>query len=204
VRDSRQVQFWVAPIAAAIGEPRLRRLQVAYAGSLVGQWVYAVALAIYAYNAGGAVAVSIAYFARLVPAALASPFLALLADRYPRHRVMVGCDLIRLALMVAAATAVSVSTPVGVAITLTALVTTVSGAFRPAQAALIADLAATPDALVGANGVESVIDGVSMFAGPAIGGLLAERYGVGLVFLVSAVLLVFRRESSQGSAQPCP
>ena len=39
--------------------PGLRRLQLAFAGSIVGDWAYAVAVAVYAYERGGPTAVGV-------------------------------------------------------------------------------------------------------------------------------------------------
>ena len=76
--------------AQVFANPDLRRLQLAWAGSLIGNWSYFVALAIYAYAEGGAGAVGIVSVIRMIPAAIASPFLAGLADRYPRKLVMIA------------------------------------------------------------------------------------------------------------------
>ena len=83
--------------------PDLRRLQLAWAGSLIGNWSYFIALAIYAYDAGGAAAVGVVSVIRMIPAAIASPFLAGLADRYERKLVMIATDVVRAALMIGAA-----------------------------------------------------------------------------------------------------
>ena len=39
--------------------PGLRRIELAFAGSIVGDWAYAVAVAVYAYDHGGATAVGV-------------------------------------------------------------------------------------------------------------------------------------------------
>ena len=52
----------------------LRRLQLAWAGSIIGSWAYSVALVVYAYDAGGASAVGLVGLIRWLPAAIASPF----------------------------------------------------------------------------------------------------------------------------------
>src|SRR5215471_10675905 len=83
--------------------PGLRRLQLAWAGSILGTWAYFVALAVYAYDQGGAGAVALVSVLRMVPAAILSPFLATLADRFPRRLVMITSDVARAALMLAAA-----------------------------------------------------------------------------------------------------
>jgi MFS family permease len=96
-----------AESARSFGEvfrnPDLRRLQLAWAGSLIGNWSYFVALAVYAYDQGGATAVGLVGVIRMLPAAVASPFLATLADRHSRRLVMVVADIVRAALMVLAA-----------------------------------------------------------------------------------------------------
>ncbi len=96
-----------AESARSFGEvfrnPDLRRLQLAWAGSLIGNWSYFVALAVYAYDQGGATAVGLVGVIRMLPAAVASPFLATLADRRSRRLVMVVADIVRAALMVLAA-----------------------------------------------------------------------------------------------------
>ena len=54
----------------------LRRLQLAWAGSVLGGWAYLVALGVYAYDEGGAAAVGLVGLIRMIPAALAAPFTA--------------------------------------------------------------------------------------------------------------------------------
>src|ERR671934_1916031 len=77
--------------------PSLRRLELGWAGSIIGSWAYAVALAVYAYRHGGASAVGLVALIRWLPAAAASPLAAVLGDRYPRVRVMLATDLLRAA-----------------------------------------------------------------------------------------------------------
>ncbi len=73
-------------LGAVLASPRLRRLQLAWVGSILGGWAYLVALGVYAYEQGGAGAVGLVGLIRLVPAAIASPFTATLADRYLARR----------------------------------------------------------------------------------------------------------------------
>src|SRR5947208_15334965 len=69
--------------------------------------------------------------------------------------------------------------------------------FRPTQAALLPQLARTPEELTAANLVLTTIEGVGIFIGPAAGGLLLAATGTDVVFastagvfLLSAFLLV--------------
>src|SRR2546428_12593763 len=75
----------------------LRRLQFAWAGSIIGTWAFGIALAVYAYHHGGASAIGLVVLIRWLPAAFASPFAGILGDRYPRVLVMIGSDLLRAA-----------------------------------------------------------------------------------------------------------
>jgi len=83
----------LAAINSNFGNPQLRKLQLAGAGSVTGQWAYAVALAVYAYNDGGAKAVGIVALIRTIPSAIAAPFTSTLADRFPRVAVMASASL---------------------------------------------------------------------------------------------------------------
>src|SRR5919202_1524394 len=81
----------------------LRRLQLALTGSVVGEWAFSVALAVYAFRHGGATAVGVVALIRTIPSAIASPFAGLVGDRFRRERVMLGADAIRMTLAAAAA-----------------------------------------------------------------------------------------------------
>ncbi|TMJ97585.1 MAG: cyclic nucleotide-binding domain-containing protein [Actinobacteria bacterium] len=70
-------------------------------------------------------------------------------------------------------------------------------AFRPAQAALLPSLAATPEELTAANVASSTIESVARFGGPALGGLLLAATSTRVVFAATvatflwSALLVF-------------
>jgi len=169
----------------------LRRLELALAGSVVGDWAFAIALAVYAYDANGATAVGLLALARWTAAALAAPFTAVLADRYPRRSVMIASDAIRALLITAAAVTVWWSGPAAVVYLMAILTGLVSTAFQPAQTALLPSLTSTPDELTAANVVTSTIESVGTFAGPALGGLLLVWLGVGTVMAIDAVSFVW-------------
>ncbi len=171
--------------------PDLRRLQLAWAGSLIGNWSYFVALAIYAYDQGGAAAVGLVSIIRMIPAAIASPVIAGLADRYPRKLVMITTDVIRAALMVAAALTIWEGWSAYVVYALVGLSTVVGTAFRPAQAALLPQLVRSPAELTAANVASSTLESVGAFVGPALGGLLLAVTNIETVFAVNAASFVW-------------
>jgi MFS family permease len=194
----------------------LRRLQLAWIGSSVGTWAYVVALMVYAYRQGGPGAVGLVGLIRWFPAAVAAPFGGMIGDRFPRLRVMVLSDLLRAGALAAAAAAVALNGPAVVVYLLAILVTLVSQAFQPAEAALLPTLAETPEELAAANVASTTIEAAGYFVGPALGGLLLAVSNVetvfaatALAFLWSAAVLALirlqapepKREAARGSWQ---
>jgi predicted MFS family arabinose efflux permease len=114
-----------------------------------------------------------------------------LGDRFSRVRVMVVSDVLRALAMVAAALAVFGDAPAGVVYALAGVVSVVSMAFRPAQAALIPSLATTPSELTAANVASTTIESIGSFAGPALGGLLLAATDAGTVFAATAGAFVW-------------
>ena len=169
--------------------PDIRRLGLAYIFSLVGLWAYGVAVSVYAFRIGGATLVGIAAVIRLLPAAAFAPLVAVLADRYPRRSVLISTDLSRALLISLAAIAVLVNMPLALFV-LAGVVVIVSTAFEPAKNALLPELATEPEQLTAANVTMSTFESVSIFAGPALGGLLLTFASVQVVFAVTAVLLL--------------
>jgi MFS family permease len=165
-----------------LASPALRRLQLAWVGSILGGWAYLVALGVYAYGQGGAAAVGLVGLIRLFPAAIAAPFTASLADRYPRVVVMVASDLVRCALMLAAAATIAADGPAPVVYGLVAVSTICGTVRRPAQSALLPALVRSPSELTAANVASSTIESVGTFLGPALGGLLLAVSSPEVVF----------------------
>jgi MFS family permease len=186
-----QLRESLRALADVFGNPGLRRLELAWVGSVTGEWAYAVALAVFAYDAGGATAVGVVALLRFLPSAVVAPFAAVLADRYSRRRVMLSADLIRAAALVGAAVVALADAPAPLVYALAALVAVVSTAFQPAQAALIPTLARDPGELTAANVASSTVQSVGSFAGPAIGGLLLAVTSTGVVFAATAGAFVW-------------
>ena len=169
----------------------LRRLEFAWSGSIIGQWGYEVALAVFAYRAGGATAVGLVALVRLLPAAIVAPFAALLGDRFRRKRIMVAADLARAGAMAGAAAAVFVEAPAATVYALAAIAAVTGTAFGPAQSALLPSLARSAEELTAANATSTTFESVGFFVGPALGGLLLAVTSVAAVFTMAAVLFLW-------------
>jgi len=171
--------------------PGLRRLQLAWVGSVLGTWAYFVALAVYAYDQGGAGAVAVVSVLRMLPAAVLSPFLATLADRFPRRLVMITSDVARAALMLAAAAVIAEDGPAWLVYAIVAMSSIVSMLFGPARAALVPLLVRTPTELTAANVAAGTLENVGSFLGPAIGGFVLAATNVQAVFALNAASFVW-------------
>ena len=175
----------------------LRRLELSWTGTVCAYWIFIVTLSLYAYEQGGAGAVGLVGLLRVLPSVVAAPFGAVLGDRYPRERVMVAINLARSVTIAAAAAAAFAGAPAGIVYALGSLMGLLQSTFRPTQAALLPQLARTPEELTAANLVLTTIEGIGIFIGPAAGGLLLAATGTDVVFaatagvfLASAFLLV--------------
>jgi MFS family permease len=186
-----QLRESLRALADVFGNPGLRRLELAWVGSVTGEWAYVVALAVFAYEAGGATAVGLVGVIRFLPSAVVAPFAAVLADRYPRQRVMLVADIVRAVALAAAGVVALLDGPAGLVYAFAAVVAVVSTAFLPAQAALIPTLARDPSELTAANVASSTIESVGSFAGPALGGLLLALTSPGVVFAATATAFVW-------------
>jgi len=162
--------------------PNIRRIEGAWAASIIAHWAYGIALAVYAYRDGGAAAVGLIGLVRFLPSAVASPFAAVLGDRFRRERVIVCAELTRAVLLAATTVAVMMDGPAVLVYLLAGLVAIAYSAVRPAQAALLPSLAKTPQELTAANVTSSTIESLGIFGGPAIGGILLAATSPDVVF----------------------
>jgi MFS family permease len=180
----------------------LRRVELAAVGSELAAFSYFVVLAVVAYDASGTGGVGILMLTRMAAAAITTPFTSALADRFPRKRVMVASNLLAAALILAIAAAVSAGVGLVGLCALASIAAIVTSVFRPAQAALLPTLARTPEQLTAANAVSTTVEGVAIFLGPGIGGILLGLSGPTSVFgfaaaglLWSAALVTFVHEA---------
>lgn len=178
-------------IAEVFRNPGLRRINLALAGSVMGDWAYAVGVSVYAYRQGGATAVGVFGVVRYVSMAVVGPFTAMLADHHDRRRVMVIADLLRFALIAVAALVIAADGPALVVYGLGVLTALAATAFRPAQMALLPRLANHPGELTAANVAASTIESVGFFAGPAVAGVLLAVADVPVVFGFNALTFLW-------------
>jgi MFS family permease len=171
--------------------PHLRRVEISWGGTVSAYWMFIVTLAFYAYERGGPGAVGLVGLLRMLPAFFAAPFGAMLGDRYPRERVIVGINAARSLTIAGASLAVFTNAPAGIVYGLASVVGLLQSMFRPTQAALLPLLARTPQELTAANLVLTTVESVGLFVGPAAGGLLLAATSADTVFALTAGMFLF-------------
>jgi len=175
---------------AVITNPALRRIELSWAASITAYWAFIIALAVYAYDEGGAAAVGLVGVIRVLPAFIAAPFAGLLGDRYRRDRLLVILSFIRAGFMAATALVLFAGGPTWLVYALSGGVALMASTVRPMQSALLPQLAKTPEELTAANLVLTTVESSGIFLGPAIGGLLLAGTNAETVFAAAAIAFV--------------
>jgi predicted MFS family arabinose efflux permease len=173
-------------IRASLRYPAFRRLLAGLAVSQVGDWLYNLALIALVYErTRSPLWAGVTTAARVVPIVVLGPLGGVIADRFDRRVVMVACDLIRLALMLALALIAAARLPIVAAPVIAAAATVAAAPYLTCVSATTPRL--VPDAdLPGANAARSAVAGVGIIVGPALGGVLLLLGSPALAFLVNA------------------
>jgi Cyclic nucleotide-binding domain/Major Facilitator Superfamily len=172
-----------------LGNRALVRIEVAWAAASLGNWAFSILLALYAYAEGGTDAVAIALVVRMLPAGLAAPYAAMLADRHARRSVLLWSAALRTVALLGTAAAAAAGAPLGAVLALAAAFTIANTAHRPAQAALTPQLSRTPAELAAANVCWSTLDNVGFLLGSVAAGVLASVVALEVGFAACAVAL---------------
>ncbi len=169
-------------IRRVLANPGLRRIQLAFFGSLLGDWAYGTAMTVWAFGQGGATAVGLFVGARFISAAVAGPLGAVIADHVPRKTFMITTDAVRAVLVALAAISVGLDLVPSVVYVLAIAVAIVGAPFRSAQAGLIPRLVSRPDELTASNAVAANLENIVIFLGPALGASLLLLVDIQVVF----------------------
>ena len=170
-----------------------RDFRLLFAGQTVsefGDWLNQVALIILVYQlTGQQAAVALVLVAQLLPRAIVLPFGGVLADRYPKRRLMLGTDLAQAALA-ASLLLVATARDLWSVYAAVMLMHGLAAIFTPARSAAIPVLVPR-EHLGAANAVNGLAGQVAFFVGPALGRLLVGRWCVDAVFTINAGTFLF-------------
>ncbi len=175
----------IAVFRTAFRNRDLRRLELAWAAFNSAEWGVWVALVVYAYTKGGAVAASALALAQIIPAAILAPILGALADRYRPGRILLAAYSVMTVGLAAIAVAMLLDAPSWVVFLLAPMVNLAVTVPRPAQSALLPAVVRSPTELTAAYVVGGWMDSLAVMVSPALAGVLI---GVGGPELAVAVL----------------
>lgn len=180
-----------------------RALWLADAQSMAGDQLARVALSVLVFErTASSVLTALTYALTFFPALVGGAVLSGIADRLPRRRVMIGCDLLRAALLGLMAIP---ALPVWAVSTLLVLAVLAGSPFSAAESALLPDLL-DGERYVVATGLRTITNQMAQLAGFAGGGVAVAIIGAhaGLAvdaatFALSALLITIGV-----SARPAP
>ena len=172
---------------ALAGNRALVRILAAYTLFTLIEYSVWLGVLVYAYSRGGATVAGLVAIAQLIPAAVAAPFMAAIADRRSPVFLLAGGYLAQAVLLAAATVAVAAGAPVVVYAVAVIAGVAVAGT-RPAQATLIPSVATTPDQLTAANVLVGWVEAAGFAAAGLLAGALIALGGVATVFAVCAGL----------------
>lgn len=181
--------------------PDLRRLEIAWTISIAAQWALIVALLVYTYQRGGAVAVGLLGLARTLPTLIGVPLATTLGDRHSRIRVLFAIYLTAVATAVVAAVALAQDASIPIVLVIAAVNAVANAAIRPLQNTIVPGLARSPEELVAANVATSTGEGVGLLLGPGVAGVLLVA-GPAVVATVGAVGIGFATIALTGIRRP--
>ena len=185
-----------ASYRGVLRDREFRALLVADGLSIAGDQVARIAVALLVLDrSGSAFAASATYACSYLTWLVSGPFLAAVADHYPRRRVMIVCDLLRMALI---ALLTVPGTPLWAMFTVLVLVGLLAPPFDAARSSLMADIL-TGERYVVASALLNAVSQGAQLLGFVAGGALVAALGVegalladAATFALSAVLLAQR------------
>jgi predicted MFS family arabinose efflux permease len=161
-----------------------RALWLAQLLSVVGDQLARVALTILVYDrTRSALLAAITFVVSVVPVFVGGVTLAWLADRYPRRRVMIACDLIRCGLVLVMAIG---GMPLAVLVILLFVVTLVGAPFTAARAAVYPEVLVGEKYLMG-TAVTLTTNQFAQVIGFAVGGAMVGSLGIRTSLVIDAV-----------------
>jgi MFS family permease len=178
----------LAAATLACRNENVRRVELAWGAAISAEWAYFVALGVFAYDAGGTLAVGLAGLIRLLPAALVAPGAAALGDRFRREWLLLCAALLGAVALAGSAVAAFAGFEGGV-LACAALVGISSTLIRPTLQALLPSLTRTPEELVASNAATSTVESLGTLIGPLVASVLVEQATVGVTFAVAAAVL---------------
>jgi MFS family permease len=176
----------VSVVGAALRNPSLARALFAFFVFNAAEWGTWIAMLVYAFDRGGTGAAALVAVIQLIPCALLAPVAATLGDRIRRDRALAIGYLLQAITMGLTALALFAAAPLPLVYAMASITAVSVTLTRPVHLSALPGMARTPEELSAANALSSTIEGLAIFVGPALTGVLIATSGPWLVFAVMA------------------
>ena len=182
--------------------PDVRRIELGWGASVIGELAGQVTVVVYAFDEGGAPLVAAYIASRTLVSMAVTLGIAGVSGRVQPGLLLRRVTELRAVLLACAAlTAALHGTPVGV-ITLAAASSSLAGTYRPLQVAILPWLVRTPAELTSANAIAAILENSGALAGPLLAGGLLVVAAVPLPMALAAAFLGLAALSLHGLAVP--
>ena len=182
--------------------PDVRRIELGWGASVVGELAGQVTLVVYAFDAGGAVLVATYVASRTLLSMAVTLGITGFSGRVQPGLLLRRVTWLRaLLLALAALTAALHAAPVAV-IALAAASSSLAGTYRPLQVAILPWLVRTPAELTSSNALAAVLENSGALAGPLLAGGVLVLATAPLSMALAAGFLALSALSLHGLADP--
>lgn len=151
-------------------------------------WALQIAVAVLAFDVGGAAGVGLISAIRVLPAAVFGGVLAMVCDRFPRPRVLAAVLALFATLTLVLAWLSSSGAPMVALLVVIAVASAASSVVKPSIQSLLPQLASSPAQLIVATSANSAVKAASGVVGPLFSGALLAALGPVVTFLALAVI----------------
>jgi Cyclic nucleotide-binding domain len=152
--------------------PDVRRIELGWALSVIGELAGTVSLVVYAFGEGGATLVAAYAVSRTAAGIGVGLLFTGVGDRVRRDRLLRLITGLRAALLASAALVAAQGGPSVGVIALAAASSAFSGTYRPLQAAILPWLVRTPAELTASNVTAAMMENAGALIGPVLAGAL--------------------------------
>jgi hypothetical protein len=161
-----------AVIREALRSPDVRRIELGWGLSVVGEFASTVAIVVFAYAAGGAGLIAVYGLFRMLAGVTVALAIAGIGDRVRGEALLRASTALKAILLTLAAVTAAIDGPALGVVALAAGSSGLEGAYRPLQASTLPWLVRTPAELTAANVVASMMESSGALVGPVLAGVL--------------------------------
>jgi hypothetical protein len=182
--------------------PDVRRIELGWGASVIGELAGQVTLVVYAFDAGGAVLVATYVASRTVLSMAVTLGITGVSGRVQPGLLLRRVTWLRTVLFALAALTAALHEAPAAVIALAAASSSLAGTYRPLQVAILPWLVRTPAELTSSNAIAAVLENSGALAGPLLAGGVLVLAAAPLSMALAACFIGLAALSLHGLAVP--